>query len=224
MGKSKKTDPAAAEAADPNAPLKPGQHPANGSSASSMFPRPGSTPDRLVIDLFTANWVSGKPKILEDDIINTIPPQIAAKGVDPVTWTKWMNRFRKDTARHTMSILETIFWWTTLVCVPVWIWKNNKRQRLVAKFLADFNREVMEPHGMYFKTQTGIWHNWDGKGQGHDLTVSWASVALTPQGVAQLKEEEYFLDYNPWTKRYSQWTGSGACCAKWCCGGVMQVV
>lgn len=60
-------------------------------------------------------------------------------------------------------------------------------KRACSKLQYEFNREVMEPRGLYFKIQESIL----GDSQAH-----WASIALVEPEVDRLKQEPRYLVYN----------------------------
>ncbi|KAJ3174186.1 hypothetical protein HDU88_000154 [Geranomyces variabilis] len=104
---------------------------------------------------------------------------------------------------------------------------HQSLQRAVAKFTDDFNREVMEPRGMFFKTQTsGVTYTASSGDSSVSIhqEVSWGSIALTPTEVQALRQEENQFCFNPCGGTHSAHPLWNSCCRIACCCGVRQVM
>lgn len=74
--------------------------------------------------------------------------------------------------------------------IPCIVWCNNKYQNATKQWLKEFN-EVLEPLGMYARTQRV---NWD-IDEGDDGSHVWLSLALDADEVAKLKREPHLWEY-----------------------------
>jgi hypothetical protein len=132
---------------------------ANGSkSKSSWNPlrRPASTPSRLIIDVErVVCCFCSRPEVISEDVIATVPEACSQRGISQKEWSHWMGRFRDTVATRSISVMSVVCCAFSIIGIPVIIYRHNKLQRSVAKFVREFNSQVLEPRQMYFKVQKG---------------------------------------------------------------------
>ena len=51
----------------------------------AAIPRPGSTADRVIVDIYGTSCC-GIPEFMPDDMVAHAPPELAARGVDNAIW------------------------------------------------------------------------------------------------------------------------------------------
>ncbi|KXS10252.1 hypothetical protein M427DRAFT_392258 [Gonapodya prolifera JEL478] len=161
----------------------------------STLRRPASTPERLVVDVYLPSCC-GQREALDEESIHTVPPQVAMRGVDQETWQKWMSEFQcivRDDSLPVMGVLVSVL---SGIGIPYALYKLNRLQRALARFQDEFNKNVMEPRGMYMKTASSTFDAAREHGHLH-LQADWFAIAFTPSEIRSLKAEEYHYWYGP---------------------------
>lgn len=164
---------------------------ADGTPGSSWLCRPASTSERLILELNTVTICCGyNPEVILEENVTTIPPAIAAKGVSQQEWTHWMTRFKKELGAKSVSGMTTFLSFLFL-CIPCLCIASNRFQTAAMKLQQEMNEQLLEPRGMYIKTQYG-----EHQGNEISLRVQWLSIAWTPEEVQKLKSEGHAFAYN----------------------------
>ncbi len=180
-----------------------------------LLSRPKSSNTRIIIDFFP-NSCCGDPMGLSDEDVNNVPPALV--GVEPAEWTKRMTQLR-DIAKGRLSTMTDIALCVLVIGIPFVLGKNYKSQKLIKKWMDDFNEQVLAPKGYYLKTQTSSVSIDD-----YHEEISWLAISLTPEDAGLLKKEEHMLYMWPCTGKHvpcSCWTVTWQI---FCCCGCKQYV
>ena len=192
---------------------------ADGVSIVTMCPIPTSKPERIIIELQIKTCCCCEtPDVIDPDVVQTVPQSIALKGVDSGTWTQWMTRLRDMLKSKQMGSCISQFMIQCVLTIPCFILRNNSKQKAMRKFCEEMNAQVLEPRGMYLKSQYGV----VGRGS-QEIAVAILSIAMTPDEIEQLKKESHVLKYMPGTNTFVSVPMGDKINAKYCCG-VTQVM
>lgn len=155
-------------------------------------------------------------KLRDQPWYNTIPPEIAKRGVDDTRWTKYMRELQGiqdgfasmcDLVRL-LTCLVPVFW---CLCPMVPISSMDPMQALVHNWLKKFNRDLLIPKGLYAKIFTFGKMTAEGKEsvEEDDISLSALCIAFTPEEIARFKREpvlqqghvksEAWEEYNCWS-------------------------
>jgi hypothetical protein len=187
-----------------------------GEGCSSLH-RPASTPTRLILDVHTTRCCCGDSKlaeVLDPEVASTPPPELAKAGVRASEWREWMARFQQIVYSGSYAVFTHIFAWMTLLGGFYLLYRNNQMQQRLATFMRDLNTQVLEPRGLYAKTQKGIFH-----ANNQHEEISWMAIALTREEAESLREEDHVFWYHHWDQTLS--SASSSCCTSCyssCCG------
>lgn len=164
--------------------------------------RPASCEARLIIDFMLADYCSRGIGFHPWYLAN-VPPQLLAVGVTPPEWQYWM-QMHKNTVQS--KFFSCGLWSIQMMhgclvcCTPCCLLSHlNTYQRATRAWMAEFNRTVFEPRGLYAKMQTATYRN----DSMYDKDVSWLAIALNPVEAQMLRNEP-----NLWRFRYV----STSCC------------
>ena len=189
---------------------------AGGSSAGGLgLKRPITTDDRLILDLYLMSWC-GTPVILLDELIETVPFQLAVRGVSQPEWTQWMTRLRQDLLNNWTPMWKMLLIGITVIGIPYGVHLQSKKTKAMLQFAEDINNHLLRQKNMILKPQVGS--RPDGK-----YAVPWLSIALNSDECARLADEPYnmrteYTSNNFVTDSYQRDKLSK------CCTGHVQVV
>ncbi|KXS12725.1 hypothetical protein M427DRAFT_137052 [Gonapodya prolifera JEL478] len=167
---------------------------ADGSSLGTRFPRPASTDSRLILDVYGSSDF-GKRQALSDIVLEHVPVPIERRRVDAETWKRWMRKFEDIMESESFSIFTGFVVFASVVGIPYWLQKHIRLQKAVAKFQDDFNNEVLQPKGMYFKTATSTFtYRTDYRTTNYHAT--WITIALNAAEAELLMAEDTRYKYD----------------------------
>ena len=145
---------------------------------------------------------------LSDEDIKQVPEQLAMKGLERSMWNHWVTRelMKVQELREPPgpAILCCIFCFPcvlmSLPCIGGSLAKKNndmlrKWDDAMRKWLCDLNSQVLEPYGIWAKTQSHchLVHKRDGKKE--KRTERWIAFAFTPEEIDKLKQEPHLTGH-----------------------------
>lgn len=150
-------------------------------------PRPASNENRFILDVNpTIKWtpLSQNKFVIDEQVHKEVPQPILEHGVTLEVWQAWMTRFEKLIQDNQFSVATSVALTLSIVGIPLLFGANTNLQAEVDQFISDFNRDVMEPNGMFIKFQKSLINRNKSKEE-----VNWLAVALNANEVSLLKSE-----------------------------------
>eukprot|EP00002_Diphylleia_rotans_P004678 TRINITY_DN13570_c0_g1_i1.p1 TRINITY_DN13570_c0_g1~~TRINITY_DN13570_c0_g1_i1.p1 ORF type:complete len:208 (+),score=23.86 TRINITY_DN13570_c0_g1_i1:55-678(+) len=180
---------------------------------------PASIPGRVIVCVHFPYCFSCGHNMIDTEVISRVPEELFRRGLDEATWTKWMSRFDQITKADTLSSCAVVVVAGLCLPIPYFVWKDHNLQVRVSAFAQEFNREVLEPKGMYCKTAKSFVD----PDCNSDPLVSWLSIAYTPEEVAILQDETQLWGYDSKVEQFVPLRGN--CCApRTTCNGFPIVI
>jgi hypothetical protein len=165
--------------------------------------RPKNSERRLIIDVHYRKLGcccgENQVEVFDDDVINSIPEELLKRGVSQTYWTQSLTEFKLKAQKSHITFASFFLSIFTVIGIPVFLYRNIKKQKLFKKFTEDMNRTLFEPRGMYMKFQYMHCNM-----NGNTYQYPWMAIALTPEESEILKAEPYAHVFNPWTFKAEQ--------------------
>lgn len=183
---------------------------------------PCSTPERTVVfmRLNPSNTCCTRPPHFRGDKATHAPAELNARGVTHDVWQHWVDELEDRVAN---KFTGDSCWLHFLWCIPPLLCMYGlgdcNYQTILHEWQADFNREVLEPLGMWAKTMSAFATR-RSMNKVVRVTYAWIAVAMTPEERLLLETEPHVWRYHGGSAcfggepRYEE-----ACCtrAMWCC-------
>ena len=145
-----------------------------------------------------------------------VPEELKEHDIDEELWIKWATKSRQEIQPLLPSLGVMILLVMGIVTIPLAYIKVRRYKRAMLEWLRGFNKEVLEPKGLYGATQTGVFQAYRFREE-----VSWLAIATTPAEAAALAQEPHIWLYNPCTSHLfapSCCCRAMACAPETCCG------
>jgi hypothetical protein len=186
-----------------------------GGVCCSKIRRPSTTPTRLILDVRRERCCCGDKEleqVFEPDVFSHPPQEVLARGVPAHEWREWLLRLQQIIYNGTFSDCVKCMLWGTLIGGAYLIFQDNHMQLRVAALMREFNAQVLEPRGIYAKTQKAVFRTDKQREE-----ISWLAIALDSDEVTMLRQEDNVFWYNPWdgtltATSNSCWTACYASC------------
>jgi hypothetical protein len=176
--------------------------------------KPTSTDTRLVL-AFRPAVCCGVGSGLQLGDTDSVPAMLAAQGVTAAEWHRFADKLRTEVQPLSTSICCQVAAWMTVIggfCICA---RTSSYQQALAAWTKELNTTVLEPKGMFAKTQTSEVS--DGK---NSQEVSWLAVAIGKPEVEALKGEAVFFTPKC-CKSDEHKPHPCACCFACCCRSVV---
>jgi hypothetical protein len=147
---------------------------------------PMSTEDRAILRFYPTAACTGGRGFAGDDLLRP-PPALAARGVTDADWRRFVARLERDVQPQNMGGLLMCVSWTVLVLAPLVCVAQRRYHAALGRWVADLNREVLEPRGLFAKFQTSQVNSKD-----YHEEQSWLAVSLNRDDAEVLRAEPVF--------------------------------
>lgn len=168
-----------------------------------------------------------EPSGVVDSFVYKVPDAIAARGVQQEEWTQWMLRLRQIVQETTWSNGAAACYGAMAgllllpLCFMCCVVPNVRERHIrIAEFTAALNEQVLQPHGMFAKTQAARYNSSNGA-VNRIAMISWMAVAMTPEEADALRLEEHLFQSGSCDPEK---LGPRACKCYECCCCVVPVV
>ena len=181
------------------------------STGGCFVHRPISTQNRLILPFTAYECCKGGPGLCGEN--RRLPKELEKLGVRDDQWNYFMEKLDKEVQRNSPSLFfgRYSFWFFALIGLLFCHCRAEyKYNRLIGKWLEEFNGQVLNSLGLYAKIQTN-----HGRIVEYTETISWLAFSLNEEETIKLKKEPVL-----WCKCCCSKTIKPSCIQKMegCCG------
>lgn len=147
---------------------------------------PEGSPARIILRFYPAAACSGGSGLTPADA-ETVPSQLAARGVSADEWRAFTSRLAAEVQPHSTGGLWQCMMWTLLLPSPILCWRMRSYNRALGAWVAELNARVLNPRGCHAKFGAC-----QANGNKYHEEQSWLAIALHPEEGEVLRGEPVF--------------------------------
>lgn len=170
-----------------------------------------NTDERLSISYYIRGWTTTCDPF-DDELMRNVPVKLAEKGVSQGEWTEFVQKLKAINATQHSACYEIscgilclpFYMMLPCICCPILRRDMMAFDTQLREWQSEFNTRVLEPKGIFCKTQSicFAYHESkpDGSTEKRRFTERWISFALSAQEAALLREEPHVTgDIESWS-------------------------